>query len=43
VQDGKFLLNDIAFELFLEIVEWFDKDESRQIKVITKREGGLAP
>ena len=32
VQDGKFLLNNIAFELFLEIVEWFDKDESRQMR-----------
>jgi hypothetical protein len=31
VQDGKFPLNNIAFELFLDIVEWFDKDESRQI------------
>jgi hypothetical protein len=31
-QDGKFLLNNIAFELFLEIVEWFDKDESRQMR-----------
>jgi hypothetical protein len=28
VQDGKFPLNNIAFELFLEIVQWFDKDES---------------
>jgi hypothetical protein len=25
VQDGKFPLNNIAFELFLGIVEWFDK------------------
>ena len=32
MQDGKFLLNNIAFELFLEIVEWFDKDESRQMR-----------
>jgi hypothetical protein len=24
VQDGKFPLNNIAFELFLDIVEWFD-------------------
>jgi hypothetical protein len=31
VQDGKFPLNNIAFELFLDIVEWFDKDESRQM------------
>jgi hypothetical protein len=26
VQDGKFPLHSIAFELFLDIVEWFDKD-----------------
>ena len=32
VQDGKFPLHDIAFELFLDIVEWFDKDESRQMR-----------
>ena len=32
VQDGKFLLNNITFELFLDIVEWFDKDESRQLR-----------
>ena len=32
VQDGKFPLNNIAFELFLDIVEWFDKDESRQMR-----------
>ena len=32
VQDGKFHLNNIAFELFLDIVEWFDKDESRQMR-----------
>jgi hypothetical protein len=25
-------LNNIAFELFLDIVEWFDKDESRQMR-----------
>jgi hypothetical protein len=31
VQDGKFPLNNIAFELFSDIVQWFDKDESRQI------------
>jgi hypothetical protein len=31
VQDGKYPLNTIAFELVLDIVEWFDKDESRQI------------
>jgi hypothetical protein len=30
VQDGKFPLNNIAFELFLDIVRWLDKDESRQ-------------
>jgi hypothetical protein len=29
VQDGKFPLIKIAFELFLDIVELFDKDESR--------------
>jgi hypothetical protein len=27
-QGGKFPLHNIAFELFLDIVEWFDKDES---------------
>jgi hypothetical protein len=32
VQDGKFPLNNIAFELYLDIVEWFDKDESRQMR-----------
>ena len=32
VQDGKFPLNNIAFELFLDIVEWFDKDESRKMR-----------
>jgi hypothetical protein len=32
VQDGKFPLNNIASELFLDIVEWFDKDESRQMR-----------
>jgi hypothetical protein len=32
VQDGKFHLNNIAFELFLDIVEWFDKDESLQMR-----------
>ena len=32
VQDGKFPLNNIAFELFLDIVEWFDKGESRQMR-----------
>ena len=32
VQDGKFPLDNIAFELFLDIVEWFDKDESRQMR-----------
>jgi hypothetical protein len=32
VQDGKFPLNNIAFELFLDIVEWFDKNESRQMR-----------
>ena len=32
VQDGKFPLNNIAFELFLDIVEWVDKDESRQMR-----------
>ena len=32
VQDGKFTLNNIAFELFLDIVEWFDKDESPQMR-----------
>ena len=32
VQDGKFPLNNIAFELFLNIVEWFDKDESREMR-----------
>jgi hypothetical protein len=26
VQDGKFSLNNIAFELFLDIVEWFDSN-----------------
>jgi hypothetical protein len=25
VRDGKFPFNNIAFELFLDIVEWFDK------------------
>ena len=33
VQDGKFPLNNIAFELFLDIVEWFDKDESRRNEI----------
>ena len=32
VKDGKFPLNNIAIELFLDIVEWFDKDESRQMR-----------
>ena len=32
VQDGKFPLNNIVFELFLDIVQWFDKDESRQMR-----------
>ena len=32
VQDGTFPLNNIAFELFLNIVEWFDNDESRQMR-----------
>jgi hypothetical protein len=32
VQDGKFPLNNIAFELFLDIVEWFDKNESLQMR-----------
>ena len=32
VHDGKFPLNNIAFELFLDIVEWFDKNESRQMR-----------
>ena len=32
VQDGKFPLNNIAFELFLDIVQWFDKDVSRQMR-----------
>ena len=32
VKDGKFTLNNIAFELFLDIVEWFDKDESPQMR-----------
>jgi hypothetical protein len=32
VQEGKFPLNNIAFELFLDIVELFDKDESRQMR-----------
>ena len=32
VQDGKFPLNNIAFELFVDIVGWFDKDESRQMR-----------
>jgi hypothetical protein len=32
VQYGKFPLNNIAFELFLDIVELFDKDESRQMR-----------
>ena len=33
VQDGKFPLHNIAFELFLDIVEWFDKDESRRNEI----------
>jgi hypothetical protein len=33
VQDGKFPLHSIAFELFLDIVEWFDKDESRRNEI----------
>jgi hypothetical protein len=33
VQDGKFLLHNIAFELFLDIVEWFDKDESHRNEI----------
>jgi hypothetical protein len=33
VQDGKFPLHNIAFELFLDIVEWLDKDESRQNEI----------
>jgi hypothetical protein len=32
-QDGKFPLHNIAFELFLDIVEWFDKDESRRNEI----------
>jgi hypothetical protein len=32
VQDGKFPLNNIASEFFLDIVEWLDKDESRQMR-----------
>ena len=32
VQDGEFPLINIAFELFLDIVELFDKDESRQMR-----------
>jgi hypothetical protein len=36
VQDGKFPLNNIAFELFLDIVEWFDKDESPPPRKRTK-------
>jgi hypothetical protein len=35
VQDGKFTLDNIAFELFLDIVEWFDKDESHTSKVVS--------
>jgi hypothetical protein len=27
-----FPLNNIAFELFLDIVQWFDKDVSRQMR-----------
>jgi hypothetical protein len=34
VQDGKFPLHSIAFELFLDIVEWFDKDESRRNEIL---------
>jgi hypothetical protein len=26
------LMDNIAFELFLDIVEWFDKDESHQMR-----------
>ena len=33
VQDGKFPLHNIAFELFLDIVERFDKDESRRNEI----------
>ena len=33
VQDGKFPLNNIAFGLFLDILEWFDKDESRRNEI----------
>ena len=33
VQDGEFPLINIAFELFLDIVEWFDKDESRRNEI----------
>ena len=32
VQDGKFPLNNIVFQLFLDIAEWFDKDESSQMR-----------
>jgi hypothetical protein len=40
VQDGKFPLNNIAFELFLDIVQWFDKDESRQMRYSIKTQTG---
>jgi hypothetical protein len=33
VRDGKFPFNNIAFELFLDIVEWFDKDELRRNEI----------
>ena len=33
VQDGKFPLHSIAFELFLDIVERYDKDESRRNEI----------
>ncbi|CAG2188134.1 unnamed protein product [Mytilus edulis] len=29
---GRFPLNNIAFDLFLDIVEWFEKDESRRMR-----------
>jgi hypothetical protein len=32
LQDRKYPLNKIAFELVLDIVEWFDKDESCQMR-----------
>jgi hypothetical protein len=41
VQDGEFPLINIAFELFLDIVELFDKDESRQMRYSPSTKGGL--